>query len=104
MPHERIPLDGSSLGGYAEAVLDPSTAVSVEVRGVVCVAELAQKRARMEVNDEAPELISVYACLHDGTATCIGDFPNAKEADSYADEIGQFYKLPVEHLPRALAA
>jgi hypothetical protein len=76
----------------------------MEVHGAACVTEPSQKHVGMEVNDEDPDLISVYARLRDGVVACIGDFPNETEANSYANEIGQFYRLPVEYFQLAVAA
>lgn len=92
-------------GGYAEEVMaNPAEALLIEVHGVIQIVDPAQKHARYEVNDEQPEFFSVYARLFDRSSTCIADFPNLTEADAYADEIGRFYKLPVELYSLARAA
>lgn len=58
-----------------------------------------------EVDNENPQLFSVYAHLKEGGVDCVGDFATHTLADAYAKELGAKYHWPIrDFVPSRLKA
>lgn len=83
---------------YADTIIAgvPSRYDAIEVHGVRNLNhEDDEEGTHYEVDDENPELYSVYLHCIEGGIECIGDFSTLTLATGYADEISKLYQWQV---------
>lgn len=83
---------------YADAIIDgnPSAYDAIEVHGVRNISEPNDPNGTcFEVDNENPELYSVYLHLVVGGVECVGDFSTHEKALVYADELASAHSWEV---------
>lgn len=89
---ERVPSDVNSR--YADSIIagNPSAYDAVEVHGVRNLNNSDDPDGtHYEVDDESPELYSVYLHCVGGGIECVGDFSTHEQALFYANELAAMY-------------
>lgn len=87
---------------YADSIIagNPSNYDAIEVHGVrnINVAD-DPDGTHYEVDDENPELYSVYLHCVGGGIECVGDFSSNALAEQYASELSVLYSWKILHFP-----
>jgi hypothetical protein len=99
---ELLPESSEVNSKYADSIIagNPSHYDAIEVHGVRNINDADDPDGtHYEVDDENPELYSVYLHCVGGGIECVGDFSSNALAEEYASELSVLYSWKVLHFP-----
>lgn len=97
---EQDPVMSEVKSQYADSIIagNPSNFDAIEVHGVRNINDADDPDGtHYEVDDENPELYSVYLHCIEGGIECVGDFSSNALAEEYASELSVLYSWKVLH-------